>query len=67
MGQEAGAPAADKPNTAISALKATSHPKQSAPGKTGRDLLLRTCTLSYVEYLNSGIAFSSSLVALNTA
>jgi len=41
---------------------------KNAPGKTGRASVSRLAwTLLYIEYLNSGIAFSSSLVALYTA
>jgi hypothetical protein len=40
----------------------------SAPGNAGRASFIElNSTLPQVEYLNSGIAFSSSLVALNTA
>ncbi len=39
--------------------------KKARPAEAGRAFL--STQRSYVEYLNSGIAFSSSLVALNTA
>ena len=64
--QEAGAPAGGKPNIGISALKAAIGQSKARPAKPGARLL-SVRDLPYVEYLNSGIAFSSSLVALYTA
>src|ERR1700712_18973 len=65
--QDAGAPAAGEPNIAISALKAAIRQSKARPAKP--DALLSLLSLcqsdaAYVEYLNSGIAFRSSLVAL---
>jgi hypothetical protein len=56
-----------KPNIAVSALKGAFRQSKARPAKAGRALEPLRQNDAYVEYLNSGIDFNSSLVALYIA